>query len=265
MDTLISHTYKTIVDERKFKELEITSPRYTVRLAKNWDEIQQALRLRFEIFNLELGEGLPESYYSRKDQDEFDRHCHHILVIENETEQVVGTYRVQDAQMAKSGAGFYTSAEFGIHRFPGEILSHGIELGRACIHKGHRKGRVLFMLWKGIAKYLQLSGKRYLFGCCSVSSQSYDEAWAVFNFLKQRNHIHNHYNIPVQASFICPGRVIINHQDEVKLPKLFELYLEIGAKVCSSPAIDKLFKTIDFLILLDLDDLKPETKSLFFK
>ena len=50
---------------------------------------------------------------------------------------------------------------------------------------------------------------------------------------------------------------------EVKLPRLFSTYLGIGAKVCSPPAIDRRFKTIDFLVMLDIrsDGLKNTQAS----
>lgn len=52
----------------------------------------------------------------------------------------------------------------------------------------------------------------------------------------------------------------------IKLPQLFQLYMEIGAKVCSPPpAIDRKFKTIDFLILFDKNLLSEQSKSQFMK
>lgn len=248
----------------KFESLNIQTNKYTVRLAESWEEVELALKLRFEVFNLELDEGLPQSYINMMDEDEFDKQFHHLLVIENATDKVIGTYRVQDSEMAEKGHGFYTASEFTISLFPFEVIFNGIELGRACIHKEHRNGRVLFLLWKAIAKYLVITEKRYLFGCCSLTSQSTEEAWMVFNYLTRSGHLHQSLNIPVEPTFQCPGRVVSN-QPEIELPKLFQLYLQIGAKVCSSPAIDRTFKSIDFLILLDLKTIKPETKNLFFK
>jgi len=43
------------------------------------------------------------------------------------------------------------------------------------------------------------------------------------------------------------------------VPKLLMAYLSIGAKICGPPAIDREFKTIDFLTLLDLDSLPAST------
>jgi putative hemolysin len=254
-------TYKKL---GKFDSVLIKTSKYSVRLAKNRNELELAQQLRFEVFNLELGEGLESSYLSFLDADEYDEQCYHLLVIENEANKVIGTYRIQDSQSAEQGIGFYTANEFDINQFPKEVLDNGVELGRACIQKEHRNGRVLFLLWKGIAEFLKISEKRYLFGCCSLSSQDPVLAWSVYNYLNRNHLIHKEYMISTKTEFQCPGRTIINNPD-VQLPNLFELYLKIGAKVCSSPAIDRSFKTIDYLILLDLNGLNPETKNLFFR
>lgn len=41
----------------------------------------------------------------------------------------------------------------------------------------------------------------------------------------------------------------------LKTPKLFQSYLNYGAKVCSEAAIDRVFKTIDYLVILDIEEL----------
>jgi putative hemolysin len=42
----------------------------------------------------------------------------------------------------------------------------------------------------------------------------------------------------------------ITHQNsQVAIPKIVQAYLSIGAKICSLPAIDQDFKTIDFLTI----------------
>ena len=47
------------------------------------------------------------------------------------------------------------------------------------------------------------------------------------------------------------------------LPKLFLTYLRFGAKVCSPPAIDREFKTIDFLVLFDFETIDEKTRRMF--
>ena len=52
---------------------------------------------------------------------------------------------------------------------------------------------------------------------------------------------------------------------EERAPKLLRAYLTIGAKICSEPAIDREFKTIDFLTLLDLHTLHPRVAARFLE
>jgi len=49
----------------------------------------------------------------------------------------------------------------------------------------------------------------------------------------------------------------------VQPPKLLRAYLSIGAKICGPPAVDREFKTIDFLTLLDLERISPTARARF--
>lgn len=89
-------------------EVEIGDARYLVRYARTPEELDDVLRLRFEVFNLELGEGLRESFETGRDEDAFDAVCRHLMVVERATGDVVGTYRMQTSAMAAAGRGFYT-------------------------------------------------------------------------------------------------------------------------------------------------------------
>jgi len=246
--------------------LNISSNKYTVRLAKSRKDIEAALSLRFEVFNLELNEGLEESYERGLDEDKYDKHFAHLLVVENETDHVIGTYRMQTSEMAHDGEGFYTDEEFELSTFPDQILNNAVELGRACIHKDHRNGRVLYLLWRGLAKFIQLTSKRYLFGCCSITSQDPDVGIVARNFLRKNGYYHSRYMAGIRPGFECEAYANTSiEEDEIDLPKLFRLYLDIGVKVCSPPALDRTFKTIDFLILLDVEQLSEQSRTLFFR
>ncbi len=75
-----------------------------VRLAENQLEIERALALRYDVFNLEMGEGLPQSSATRKDRDEYDLYCHHLLVFDKTNDnKIVGTYRILTRENAKKG------------------------------------------------------------------------------------------------------------------------------------------------------------------
>src|SRR6266446_10380062 len=107
---------------------EIGEGRYLARFARTKEEVYAALKLRFEVFNLELGEGLQASFLTGRDMDEFDEQCHHLIVVDPENQdRVVGTYRMQTGEMAKAGRGFYSDVEFDLSKLPPEVLSDSIE------------------------------------------------------------------------------------------------------------------------------------------
>lgn len=254
------------ISSTNVSDFSIPGQKYSVKIASSRNEVEKALRLRFDVFNIELGEGLEESFQTYMDEDEYDDQCHHLLVIENNSGEVIGTYRMQDDQMAAKGNGFYTAQEFDISQFPQQVLSNSVELGRACIHRDHRSGRVLYLLWRGLARYLALSGKRFLFGCCSITSQNPAEGEMVYKYLLENDGFHPDLLIDVQPEYECLSKVNDNRfEDDVKLPQLFKLYMDLGTKVCSKPALDTTFKTIDFLILLDKEGLSEQSKALFLR
>ncbi len=245
---------------------EITGGSYVTRFAHTKEDLLAIQRLRFEVFNLELHEGLDESFLTGLDQDRYDLHCHHILVTLAETGEVVGTYRVQTRAMADSGAGWYTASEYDLSELPGWMLDAAVETGRACVAREHRNGRVLSHLWRALASYLAWNHKRYLFGCCSLTSQDPHLAKATHEFLRAGSYLREDLSVRPLPAYSCFDEAFVaDINTSVKLPPLFASYLKLGAKIVGEPAIDRAFKTIDFLALLDVGDLDPHTYRTFFE
>ena len=236
------------------------SGRYAVRFAQHADDLRAVQRLRFEVFNLELAEGLTESYRTGLDIDSFDERCHHLLVIDESAGEVVGTYRLMTNELA-SGDALYTSTEFDLSTLPEHVLIHGTEVGRACVARQHRNGRVLQLLWRGIARYLDWNDKRYVFGCCSVPTLDAGEIAGLSLKLAREDHLHLRIRTQVRPGLraTCEGDVVV--QAEAPLPPLFASYLRLGAKVCGGPAFDREFQVTDYLVLLDLRDVDTRTLS----
>ena len=236
--------------------------RYEVRFALDEAELDELLRLRYEIFNVELGEGLESSHATGRDLDEFDAVCHHLIVVERASGRIIGTYRLQTSAMASSHIGFYSDAEFDLSQLGAAVLDNAVELGRACIALEHRNTQVLFLLWKGLARYVAATDQRYLFGCCSLTSQDPAEGWAVMEYLERRGHVHPHLCADARPGFTCArdGRFT----GRVKIPKLFRVYLRHGALVCSPPVIDRRFQTIDYLVVFDVTGLDEKRFRMFF-
>src|SRR5438093_679675 len=233
---------------------------YASRLARNAEEVRTAQALRFTVFNLELNEGLTESLATRLDADPFDEVCDHLLVEHLPTGEIVGTYRLQTGLTAAANCGYYSEQEFDFTPFE-SIRGELIELGRACVHQQHRNLVVLGLLWKGIADYARERGGRYLCGCSSITSQDPAVGASAYSELCRKHLAAVEWRTHPLPAFDCP----LDHltEEPPKIPKLLRAYLSIGAKICGPPALDREFRTIDFLTLLDLHTLPPLVRARF--
>lgn len=246
-------------------KFRFSDKKYFVCVAQTEEQLDSALKLRFEVFNLELGEGLQSSFRTFRDMDDFDAQCHHILVEEIQSGKIIGTYRMQTYEMAMRGLGFYSAGEFNLKMLGPNVLKRSIELGRACIAKEHRNGRVLFLLWHGIAKYMTMTHKQFLFGCCSLNSQEPVEGKTLMEKLETNNYISKEHFVYPNKNVECyPQNFTVLSPKDVEIPLLMKLYLKYGAQVCSLPAIDRDFNTIDYLVILDKKRLSKDIYSMFF-
>ena len=243
----------------------IQSGRYVTRFATSAEDLAAIQKLRFEVFNLELEEGLDTSFLTGLDQDEFDSSCHHLMVLLRGSGAVIGTYRVQTRAMAEAGSGWYTSGEFDLSLIPDEVQNAAVETGRACVAKDHRNGRVLSLLWRGLATYLALNHKRFIFGCCSLTSQDPHVARATWELLSSGSFVHPRLTTRPLPGFECyPPHFQGDPNVAVRLPPLFASYLKLNAKITGEPALDRQFKTTDFLCLLDIGDLDQKNYRTYF-
>lgn len=242
----------------KRPNIAVSLGKYQVRLAETLGEREAAYRLRFNVFNIELGEGLESSYRNQIDRDDFDLFCDHLIVEDRSRHDVVGTYRMQSGHSAAENLGYYSEREFDFAPYH-PIRSHVLELGRASIHRDHRSSEVLTLLWRGIAQYARFYGLRYLIGCSSLNSRDPREGWSMFHQLQ---------------SFLAPEPLrtsptpcyelpLTGDSADVRVPKLLKTYIAVGARICGAPAWDREFGTIDFLTLLDLAQLSPAARNRF--
>ncbi len=234
---------------------------YQLRFAESREDLEAAFRLRFLVFNLELHEGLESAYKTGCDTDEFDKTCDHLIVEHRPSRQVVGTYRLQTGRAAARNLGYYSAREFDFSPYE-PIRNSLVELGRASIHRDHRSFEVLTLLWRGIAMYATERNARYLIGCSSLSSQCLQEGSDMYGRLLEflaepalRTLPHSHFDFQIAAP--------TPQMASVQPPKLLRAYLSIGAKICGPPAVDREFKTIDFLTLLDLERISPTARARF--
>lgn len=238
-----------------------TTNLFRVGLAQTLEDLAECQRLRYLVFNCELGEGLDVSTLSGLDRDQFDFICDHLMVQDASTGKLVGTYRMQSGYRAKGNLGYYSEGLFDFSPFE-SIRSQVLELGRACVHQKYRNTNVLHMLWKGIARYAKSCGARYLIGCSSLTSQDENEGLALYESLREKYLAEPALRTSPKIAHECHSNG--RHIEAPRPPRLFRAYLEISARLCGPPAIDREFKTIDFLTLLDLERIPDRVRTRFF-
>jgi putative hemolysin len=230
-----------------------------VKLASTFAELDAALRLRFEVFNLELREGLSDSYERGYDTDAYDAWCDHLIVKDLTNNSVIGTYRLLRGSVAAHQIGFYSENEFDLYnlkRLPGEVL----ELGRSCVARSHRSLTTINLLWAAIARYAGERDIRHLFGCASLHCVAAAEVQPLYAYLRKRHfapedfrvYPHEECRLPIQEA---TGEELDESALRRQLPPLLKGYLRAGALVCGAPAFDAEFSTADVLVLMRLEQM----------
>ncbi|MFB6810078.1 GNAT family N-acetyltransferase [Streptomyces sp. NPDC056387] len=229
------------------------APRYAVRLARNEDEVRAAQRLRHQVFAGELGARLDGPEPSL-DSDAFDAYCDHLLVVEEETGQVVGTYRLLPPERAAVAGRLYSEGEFDLSALA-PIRPDLVEVGRSCVHPDHRNGAVIALIWAGLARYMDRSGHNWLAGCCSIPlADGGVLAAATRDSVLTRNLAPEEYRVAPHLPWNAEG---ITFPARMELPPLLRGYLRLGAWVCGEPALDAEFGCADLYVLLSLRRTNP--------
>ncbi|RAJ60502.1 putative hemolysin [Streptomyces sp. Amel2xB2] len=220
---------------------------YTTSIASTPAEVRAAQRLRHRVFAEEKG-ALLRSSVPGHDVDGFDDLADHLVVTARSTGEVVGTYRLLPPGRTQR---LYSEDEFDLGALPPEIRSAMVEAGRACVHPGHRNGAVINAMWSGLARYVLLSGHRYLAGCASVpltdGGQAAADAWLMGT---TRHASPPELRVHPYQPWL-PQRTLTARAGYAALPPLLRGYLRIGAWMCGAPAHDRDFGDADFFVLLD--------------
>ena len=131
---------------------------YTLLIADDTTQVEAAQRLRHDVFAGELGATLATSAPGL-DADGFDVYCDHLIVREDATGEVVGTYRMLPPRAAELAGRRYADDEFDLSALR-PLRDQLVEIGRSCVHPDHRSGAVVNLMWAGIARYLHLNNLR---------------------------------------------------------------------------------------------------------
>jgi putative hemolysin len=236
----------------------IVNEDFIIHIADNGEDIRQAQKLRHQVF---LEEWQGKSHESGLDFDDYDAVADHLMIIDQASKQLVGTYRLISSKFTDK---FYSQSEFDLHGFLNQAQGNKLEMGRACTHKDFRNGRSMDLLWQGIAKYIALTQTRHLFGCSSVTTSDPAVMFSMLKSILDKNQLKFEYDIHPQAKYTWPNSKTLlaeaPHMDGYakQLPPLLRSYLHAGSFIYGMPAYDKEFSCFDLLTILDLKALNKK-------
>lgn len=234
-----------------------------VSWARHQDEVRAAQRLRFDVFAGEMGARL-NTPIAGHDVDLFDNYCEHLIVRDQASGQVVGTYRVLTPTQAKRVGSFYSDTEFDLTRLR-SMRERMVELGRSCVHPDHRHGGVIMALWGALAEFMVRNQLDTMIGCASVPMLhnglvSGDAAASIWRQVQATHlapieyHVRPRLPLPIDQ---------LDSTLDVEPPALIKGYLRLGAKVLGAPAWDPDFNSADLPMLMRIADLPARYRKHF--
>jgi putative hemolysin len=231
--------------------------------ARHQDEVRQAQRLRYQVFALEMGATLPGTLAGH-DIDLFDDFCEHLLVRDEASQEVIGTYRVLTPTQAKRVGSTYSDTEFDLTRLR-FLRPRMVELGRSCVHAGHRHGGVILALWGALAEFMARNQLDTMIGCASIPMQHsgapMGQAAASIWRQVRRTHL-----APIEFHVTPRLALPVEQLDDsldVEPPALIKGYLRLGARVLGAPAWDPDFNSADLPMLMRIADLPQRYRKHF--
>lgn len=289
---------KAINPEALAKEVDGLRENYIVWTEKNYEVyivptsaipcmIREIGRLR-EVTFREVGEGTNKA----TDLDEYDIYYHHLFIWDKEAKMLVGAYRIglgDEIFYSLGKDGFYIAELFKIKEQFTPILRKSLELGRSWVRKEYQgKALPLFLLWKGILKYLVDNPRyKYLLGPVSISNSFSTFSKSLIVDYINRNHFDHD-----MAQFVKPRKkfkvdfssidadILLAGQDSfkgldhlisqvetqhIKVPVLLRQYIALNAKIISFNIDPKFSDSLDGFLVLELDNIPQDTLDMFGK
>jgi putative hemolysin len=220
-------------------------------ITTDFQDIESAFRLRHSVFSEDFDTHLT-SQSDGLDKDQFDDYCHHLIVKDCDTQQVVAYSRIITHDLAMNHKGFYTATEFDLTAILDPSKRY-MEIGRTCIHKDYRRGAAIGMLWGSIGKFMLDHQMDYLMGCASIDvSQGLEKAHSALSYLRTKYFSRDDQRvIPKEPLPFRPHEVA----GKQYIPPILQAYLRMGCKVCGEAHWDQAFNVADVMVLLKQSDI----------
>ena len=230
--------------------------------------MRAAQRLRYDVFVTELGgSGAMVDHDARLEKDRYDEFVDHLMLIDTDTAQTVGVYRLLRSDMAARAGGFYSEGEYDL-----SVLKKSgrniLELGRSCLHPAYRGGVAMHQLWAGLAEYVSRHQCEVLFGTASFHGTD------VAALAQPLSLLHHGYRAPedlrvralpeaFQRMDLVPADELDRRHAMVQIPSLIKAYLRLGGCVGDGAYVDHAFNTTDVCVLMDTHRLSERQARIY--
>ncbi|MGH6827507.1 MAG: GNAT family N-acetyltransferase [Rhizomicrobium sp.] len=255
-----------------------TSGALEVRLAETEHEVEEAQRLRFNVFYREMSATpSPGMRELGRDFDKYDDVCDHLLVVDRTAHDedgqplVVATYRLTREPDAMRAGGFYTASEYDIapmlRGLPRD--TEFLELGRSCVLKSYRARRgTMQLLWKGLMAYVARFEIDLMFGCASLPGNDPDRLALPLSYLHHFHAMPESLRVRARRELFVemnrlPQAGVDAREGLLSLPPLLKGYVRAGCSIGEGAVIDRQFGTTDVFIYFPLSGIDARYKTRF--
>ncbi|MCH2078685.1 MAG: GNAT family N-acetyltransferase [Rhodobacteraceae bacterium] len=245
-------------------------PNLVLRLAEGEADIRACQRLRYRVFVEELGgDGPMVDHAARLEADAHDPDYDHLMLIDRrrqEPDHVIGVYRLRPGA-GEAGPGYYCAGEYDL----GKLTGSGrrlLELGRSCLDPEFRGGSAMYLMWQGLAGYIQERGIEILFGVASFQGTNVEEMAPALSLLHHRHLAPAELRVrALDASYqkmdLISEADINRREAMAQVPALMKAYLRLGGFVGEGAFIDRPFNTTDVCLILDISRMDPKSRALY--
>ncbi|WP_163849490.1 GNAT family N-acetyltransferase [Pseudooceanicola aestuarii] len=239
--------------------LNLKKGRYVARLAEGPEDIRAAQDLRTLAF-------LGHAGGDRRDADEFDAICAHILVEDTRDGRLVCCFRILPLTGGQEIGRSYSARYYelsSLEQFEGPM----VEMGRFCIHPDVKDPDILRVAWGAMTAYVDRNGVELLFGCSSFKGIDADQYLDAFAMLKERHLAPKRWLPRVKAPRVFPFARKLRRKPDAKLamlrmPPLLRTYLMMGGWVSDHAVVDAQMNTLHVFTGLEINAIPPARKRL---
>lgn len=135
-----------------------------------------------------------------------------------------------------------------------------LEVDWACTSPEYREGHVIHLLWRGLSRYVKISGSKILFGPASVKSHPGLDLGEISQFIKaEGRELYKGLGALTSTHGHSNSLSLVRR----KIPPLLRAYLLAGAFVFLQPIFDPDTSCYDYLTVLDIENSSDMVRSHF--